>query len=65
MATMKKGILVSATEWWRHLRPYGKRAFWKRQREAERREVLRIAALTGRPTDNIPQEPYDAGPGRA
>ena len=40
MATMKKGILVSATEWWRHLRKRrAHRPFWKRQRLAEKREI--------------------------
>ena len=36
MATVKKGILVRAGEWWRHLRKT-KRQFWKRHRKAERR----------------------------
>lgn len=38
MATVKKGILTRAGEWWKHLRPYGKRQFWKRERKAARRE---------------------------
>ena len=38
MATMKKGITVRATEWWRHLR-WAKRAFWKRQRKAFQHET--------------------------
>jgi hypothetical protein len=38
MATMKKGILTSAHEWWVHLRPFGKRRFWKRERKAARDE---------------------------
>ena len=37
MATAKKGQLVAATEWWKHLR-WTKRAFWKRQRQADKRE---------------------------
>jgi len=37
MATAKKGQLVAAPEWWKHLR-WTKRAFWKRQRQAEKRE---------------------------
>lgn len=37
MATMKKGILTRAGEWWKHLRPYGKRQFWKRERRAAKR----------------------------
>ena len=36
MATVKKGILVPAGEWWKHLR-WTKRSFWKRQRRAEKR----------------------------
>ena len=38
MATAKKGQLVAATEWWKHLR-WTKRAFWKRQRQAEKVEA--------------------------
>jgi len=33
MATVKKGMLTSAGEWWRHLR-WTKRAFWKGERQA-------------------------------
>ena len=36
MATVKKGILVCAGEWCKHLR-WTKRTFWKRHREAENR----------------------------
>lgn len=36
MATVKKGVLVKASEWWVHLRGT-KRYFWKRHRRAERR----------------------------
>jgi len=36
MATIKKGVLVRAGEWWRHLR-WTKRPFWKRHRKAEKR----------------------------
>lgn len=36
MATMKKGILVRAGEWWKHLR-WTKRLFWKRHRKAEKK----------------------------
>jgi hypothetical protein len=36
MATAKKGRLVAATEWWKHLR-WTKRAFWKRPRQAGKR----------------------------
>jgi hypothetical protein len=39
MATVKKGILTSAGEWWKHLRPYGKRDFWKGERKAAERDA--------------------------
>jgi len=38
MATVKKGTLTRATEWWKHLR-WAKRAFWKRERKAEKVEI--------------------------
>jgi hypothetical protein len=38
MATVKKGILVRAGEWWRRLR-WTKRTFWKRHRRAEKRAI--------------------------
>jgi len=38
MATVKKGILVAAPQWWRHLRKW-KRVFWKKQRKAEREAI--------------------------
>jgi hypothetical protein len=40
MATVKKGILTSAREWWRHLRST-KRDFWKRERKAAKAEARR------------------------
>ncbi len=40
MATVKKGILTRAGEWWVHLRPYGKREFWHRERKAATREII-------------------------
>lgn len=39
MATVKKGILTRAGEWWVHLRPYGKRDFWGRERRAAARDA--------------------------
>jgi hypothetical protein len=39
MATVKKGILTRAGEWWVHLRPYGKREFWKGERKAAERDI--------------------------
>jgi hypothetical protein len=35
MATVKKGTLTAAREWWKHLR-WTKRDFWKRERKAAR-----------------------------
>jgi hypothetical protein len=40
MATVKKGTLTTPNEWWKHLR-WLKRAFWKRERRAARREATR------------------------
>jgi hypothetical protein len=37
MATVKKGVLTHAREWWKHLR-WTKRTFWKGERQAARRE---------------------------
>ncbi len=39
MATKKKGVLTRAGEWWRHLRPYNKRRFWKAERRAAQRDA--------------------------
>lgn len=39
MATMKKGILTRAREWWKHLRPYNKRLFWKGERKAAAKDA--------------------------
>lgn len=44
MATKRKGILTTAREWWKHLRPYNKRDFWKRERRAASRAVKREVA---------------------
>ena len=38
MATVKKGILTSSPEWWKHLR-WTKRLFWKRERKAAQDEA--------------------------
>lgn len=43
MATMKKGILTAAREWWKHLRET-KREFWKSERKAARLAAKREAA---------------------
>lgn len=39
MATIKKGILTRAPEWWVHLRPFAKRQFWGRERRAAQRNI--------------------------
>jgi len=31
-----KGVYTKPAEIWKHLRPYGKRQFWKRERKAAR-----------------------------
>lgn len=41
MATVKKDILTKAGEWWVHLRPYGKRKFWKKERHAVKKAVVK------------------------
>ena len=33
MASVKKGTLTPAPQWWKHLRKW-KRVFWKRERKA-------------------------------
>jgi hypothetical protein len=40
---MKKGLLVAAPEWWRHLKAFNKRRFWKRQRVADK-DFVRVEA---------------------
>jgi hypothetical protein len=34
MSTIKKGTITRAHEWAVHLRPFGKRMFWHRERQA-------------------------------
>jgi len=34
MASVKKGTLHRAPQWWKHLRPYWRRMFWKRERNS-------------------------------
>jgi hypothetical protein len=45
MAHVRKGILVQAPEWRKHLRPWLKRLFWKRHRQAERHGSMLDAEL--------------------
>ncbi len=40
MAHVKKGHLVRAPEWWKHLK-WQARKFWKRHRQAEKKEAKR------------------------
>ena len=42
MATRKKGITVSTPQWWRHLRKYVHRQFWKRQRRADKKDLKNV-----------------------
>lgn len=39
MATVKKGLTVAPPEWWKHLRRWNKRRFWKKQRRADKTEL--------------------------
>ncbi len=36
---MKKGILVKKIEWAKHLRPWGKKVQWHKERGAEGRDI--------------------------
>jgi hypothetical protein len=36
MASVKKGILTSPPQWWKHLKTW-KRVFWKKERKAAQR----------------------------
>jgi hypothetical protein len=39
MATVKAGTTVTIGEWAKHLRAWGKRQFWKKQRKANKKEL--------------------------
>lgn len=44
MSSKKKGLVALATgvsDMWKHLRPVGKRLFWKRHRQAEKKPGVR------------------------
>ena len=41
MATVKQGTHVPAPQWAKHLRPWWKRLYWKRERGATKKEVQR------------------------
>jgi len=38
MAHKKKGQLAKSPQWWKHLKDW-KRVFWKRERQAEKKEI--------------------------
>jgi len=42
MSTKKKGLLTVSLEWAKHLRPWGKRLFWKSERQAGRKAAKDI-----------------------
>ena len=42
MATVKKGLMTATGKWWKHLRRM-KRAFWKAERQATKRENRRAS----------------------
>lgn len=53
---MSKKTTVSNGEWAKHLRPHGKRSFWKKDRKAGKlRALLDYCSALGRP----------AGPGKS
>lgn len=39
MGTKKKGMLTTAGEYWKHLRPWLKRKFWKRERKQAKEQI--------------------------
>ena len=39
MAHKRKDTLVSASEWWKHLRPYNKRKVSKAERREAKKEI--------------------------
>ena len=39
MSTVKKGVLTIDGEWCKHLKKWGKRHFWKGERNAEKRLI--------------------------
>jgi hypothetical protein len=47
MATVKKGMLTVAGEWWKHLRGT-KRAFWKGERRAAKKDLAKRSQELGR-----------------
>jgi hypothetical protein len=41
MAHADKKSGTKSPEWWKHLRPFGKRAFWKKVRKAVKKALRR------------------------
>ncbi|WP_425090494.1 hypothetical protein [Tropicimonas sp. S265A] len=41
MSTKKKGVLTVSAEWRKHLRPFYKRIFWKKERRTANRVAKR------------------------
>lgn len=39
MANVKQGTLTRPSEWWKHLRQYAKRRFWKAERASYAKQV--------------------------
>ena len=39
MAHKQKGLLTNSGEWAKHLRPIGRRFFWKGERQAEKKDI--------------------------
>lgn len=39
MASKKKGLLTSAPQRWKHLKPYWSRYYWKRERIAQKIDI--------------------------
>jgi len=39
MSQKRNGQLVKSPEWWKHLRKYYKRVFWKKERKAESKDI--------------------------
>ena len=42
MAHKRSGQLAKATECWKHMRAYAKKAFWSRERRAERKLINKV-----------------------
>lgn len=40
MASVRQGTLARASERWQHLRAWGKRLFWSRERKAQERAII-------------------------